>query len=161
MRRNNFVQILSFIFRIVLGIVFLYAAIGKIDNPAAFYKEIVNYNLFPNLLSQVFAIIIPWIELAIGIFLIFGIRIRSTSFICFVLLTTFTLLVISAWARGLNINCGCFSHHIEYVGLKKVLENVFLILASVFVFFFPDKFLSLDNAIVSGTILNNQSENYQ
>lgn len=159
MRRTYFVLILSFLFRVAVGVVFLYAAIGKIDNPNAFFKEISNYNLFPTFLSQVFAIIIPWFELILGIFLIFGVRLRTTSFISCILLTAFTLLVISAWARGLNINCGCFSHHIEYVGLKKVIENLLLIGASLFTFFFPERVISLENFILSGSFFKNQSEN--
>jgi len=127
-----------------LGIVFLYAAIGKIDNPETFAKEISNYRLIPDVISRASAIILPWIELAIGFLLVFGIRTRTVSFISFVLLFLFTFMVGSAWARGLNIDCGCFSHRVEYVGIKKIIENLLLMAMSISIFYFPGKFLSLE-----------------
>jgi putative oxidoreductase len=144
MRRNYFIEIISVIFRITLGIIFLYAAVGKIDNPEAFFKEISNYRLFPDFISQISAIILPWIELTIGLLLILGIRVKTTSAISFILLVVFTLMVISAWARGLNINCGCFSHRIEYVGLRKVIENLLMMGFSIFLFYVPASVLSLE-----------------
>ncbi|MEJ5286401.1 MAG: hypothetical protein CH6_2773 [Candidatus Kapaibacterium sp.] len=158
MRRYKYIQIFSFIFRIVLGVVFIYAAIGKIDNPSNFFKEISNYQLFPAFLSQVVAIVLPWIELLIGVFLIFGLRIRANSFISLVLLVVFTLLVISAWARGLNINCGCFSHTVEYVGLKKVIDNLLMIVGSLIVFLFPDELFSIERLIYNQSSSKTESE---
>lgn len=158
MRRNKLVEIISLLIRIFLGFVFLYAAIGKIYDPNAFFKEIANYRIFPNLLSQIFAIFLPWVELIIGIFLIFGIRLRSTSFFSSVLLLTFTILVISAWVRGLNINCGCFSHHIEYVGLGKVMQNFVLILLSVFIFIYPKSLFSIEEIFSKNFLSTKESE---
>ncbi len=144
MRRKNFIEIISFFLRICLGFVFIFAAVGKINNPDVFYKEISNYRIFPDFISQIIAIVLPWIEVFIGLLLVLGLRVKTTSFISTILIFFFTIMVASAWIRGLNINCGCFSGHIEYVGLKKILENVLLILFGIFLFYFPNSFLSLE-----------------
>ncbi|MCX7908519.1 MAG: DoxX family membrane protein [Ignavibacteria bacterium] len=153
MRRTSLVEIITVIFRLLLGLVFIYASIGKIADPTSFFKEISNYRLFPDFLSQIFAIFIPWLELIVGIFLIFGLRLRTTSFVSLVLLVSFTLLVLSAWARGLNINCGCFSHHIEYVGLRKILENLGLIIINLLTFLFPKNFYSIETLSIKDQII--------
>ncbi|MGB9770798.1 MAG: MauE/DoxX family redox-associated membrane protein [Candidatus Kapaibacteriota bacterium] len=158
MRRTKYFLIFCLLFRILLGIVFIYAAIGKIYEPNSFFKEIVNYRIFPDILAQIFAITIPWIELVVGLFLIFGVRLRTTSFISILLLSVFTILVLSAWARGLNINCGCFAHHIEYVDYKKVLENLLLIACGVFIFLFPEGFLSIDISTGNKVLQSKESE---
>jgi len=155
MRRKILLEIISFILRIVLGVVFIYAAIGKIEDPTSFSKEIANYRLFPMPIANIFAIFIPWVELIIGTFLVFGLKIRTITLWAVVLLVSFTLLVSYAWAIGLNINCGCFSHHIEYVGLKKVLENLLLIISGVYLFFYPGTTFQIE--MIPGKI-NKQSE---
>ncbi len=157
MRRNKIYEIIGFFLRILIGILFLYAAIGKIDDPNAFLKEINNYRLFPELFSQIIAIFLPWFELAVGIFLVFGIRQRTTSFISLILFFSFTLIIISAWARGLNINCGCFSQSIEYVGFKKVLENIIATLISLFLFVFPKSTLSIETVLRKNLLSENDN----
>lgn len=148
MRRRTHREIINFLSRIFLGVVFLYASIGKIYEPNIFLKEIKNYRVFPEILAQIFAITIPWYELILAFFLIFGIRLRTTSLLLFILLFSFTVLVISAWARGLNINCGCFSHYVEYVGLRKVIENLIMMLLSLFIFLFPRSVFSIEGQIL-------------
>ncbi len=149
MRRINYREIINFLMRIILGVVFLYASIGKVYEPNLFLKEISNYKVFPEILAQIIAITIPWYELILALFLIFGIRLRTSSLLVFILLFSFTVLVISAWVRGLNINCGCFSHYIEYVGLRKVVENVILMIFSLYIFLFPKSFLNIEEQILN------------
>lgn len=145
MNRENIKQILSFLFRSIVGFVFLYAGVGKIVEPNSFAKEILNYKLIGEELSRIIAIFLPWLEVIIGIFLIFGIRLKTTSFISSVLLIGFTLGVLSAMLRGLNINCGCFAYHIEYVGWKKILENSLFIIMSIYVYIFPRSSFSIEH----------------
>jgi len=52
------------------------------------------------------------------------------------MLSAFTVLVLSALWRGLDISCGCFSQDptAEWIGWKKVGENLLLTFISVLVF---------------------------
>lgn len=138
-------SIINLIVRIFLGVFFLSAALGKAAEPALFAKEIANYAIIPDPFINLVALIIPWIELIVSIFLIFGIRLKSSSAITSILLVIFIIAVGSAMARGLDINCGCFSQKIQYVGWPKILENTGLLILSIYLFFFPVKKLTIEN----------------
>ncbi len=138
-------RLVGLICRIVLGFVFIYAGIGKIVEPNIFAKEIMNYRLLPEIIVKATAIILPWLELFIGFLLLFGVKTKTASILSFGLLIIFTFGVLSAIIRGLNINCGCFSQHIEYVGWKKVVENLALILTSIYLAISPISYFSFDN----------------
>lgn len=140
---------LNLIARMLVAWVFIYAAIGKITDPQTFAKEISNYALMPLFSINIIALILPWLELFTGVLLASGVRIRTNAIISGGLLLVFVILVLSAMVRGLNINCGCFSHKIVYVGWKKVLENSGLIILCVYLFFLPVKKFSLERFLVN------------
>ena len=140
---NN--SIISLIARLVLGWFFIYAAIGKIAEPTTFAKEIANYAIMPQFFLNIIALTMPWIELVTGIFLIVGIRLKANAAIIGLMLVVFIVAVFSAMARGLDINCGCFSHKIVYVGWGKIAENTGLLLLSLYIFVYPLKKFSMEN----------------
>jgi uncharacterized membrane protein YphA (DoxX/SURF4 family) len=150
-------RLVGLVCRIVLGFVFIYAGIGKIVEPNVFAKEIMNYRLLPEIIAKTIAIILPWLELSIGFLLLFGVKTRTASILSSGLLIIFTMGVLSAMIRGLNINCGCFSQHIEYVGWKKVAENLALILTSIYLAISPTSYFSFDNRIAIGNAEHHQS----
>jgi uncharacterized membrane protein YphA (DoxX/SURF4 family) len=95
--------------RIMLGIVFIYASYDKILHPAAFAKIIYNYQILPDELINLSAILLPWLELAIGSLLIIGIWLPGSVFVGNILLIIFFCAIMYNKARGLDISCGCFS----------------------------------------------------
>jgi putative oxidoreductase len=101
--------LLSAIFRWILGLVFIYAGIHKITDPAAFSEAIYNYKLFPEILINPLAVWLPWLELLAGLSLIAGIWIKGGALILSVLSLAFAVAVGTALFRGLDISCGCFS----------------------------------------------------
>jgi len=130
MLKNN--PYIALIARVLVGSVFVVVAVTKIMDPKLFANEIGNYDLLPNYLLNIPAIILPWIELVVGFMLLMGIKLKTNSFIAGSLLVVFTIGVITAWSRGLDINCGCFSAiKEEKVGLSKVLQNSGLIILTV------------------------------
>jgi uncharacterized membrane protein YphA (DoxX/SURF4 family) len=95
--------------RIILGMVFVYASYDKILHPAAFAKLIYNYQILPDELVNLSAIFLPWLELTIGSLLITGVWLPGSVFISNILLIIFFCALMYNKARGLDINCGCFS----------------------------------------------------
>ncbi|MCF6248806.1 MAG: DoxX family protein [Desulfobacula sp.] len=95
--------------RIILGAVLIYASIDKIVNPEAFGKIIYTYQLLPGKMINIIAIILPWLELIVGMFLIFQLWVPGTVLLTNALFMVFIGAIISALLRGLNIDCGCFS----------------------------------------------------
>jgi uncharacterized membrane protein YphA (DoxX/SURF4 family) len=82
--------------RVVLGAIFLFAAYTKLyfnggwhlgDYHFFFGMAINSYNLLPVWAVELLARVLPWFELALGIFLIIGIGLRSSGLLASALLT--------------------------------------------------------------------------
>src|ERR1043165_8259056 len=99
---------LVFVVRFFLGIVFIVASIDIITAPDAFAASIVGYQLVPYPIINIFALVIPWVELFCGIFLIAGVHVRGSSVLVSALLGVFAVAIVTALLRGLKIDCGCF-----------------------------------------------------
>jgi len=143
---NNFLsnKYLLFLFRIILGFVFIYAGILKISDPAGFSEVINNYKLLPLLFVNFFAITLPWIEVVAGLFLLFGISVKENSFIISIMLVVFILAIVISLGRGLNIECGCFGTSSgTKVGIIKLVENIVLLTFSLLLTKFNSVFLSI------------------
>lgn len=104
---------LVFAARVFLGAVFLYASFDKILHPAAFADVIVNYQILPDMLTNLAAVILPWLEFFIGLALVFGIWMPGAVCLSNLLLIVFIGALAFNLARGLNIHCGCFESTIE------------------------------------------------
>ena len=124
--------------RFILGLVFLYASIGKILDPKAFAENLIAYRIFdsPQMLKYV-AVTLPWIEWFCGILLVLGVFVRSVSTLTTVLLFAFLAGMISALVRGLEIHCGCFGSPHETIGAFSLLRDGFFFLVSLVVFLSP------------------------
>ena len=92
-----------------LGVTFLYASYHKILEPSHFAKIIYGYYLFPDYSINMIAILLPFLELYSGMFLVFGIYPRSSTFIVNSMLVVFIIAVSINLIRGQKFDCGCFS----------------------------------------------------
>jgi uncharacterized membrane protein YphA (DoxX/SURF4 family) len=95
--------------RVFLGVVFVYASAEKIINPEQFAYAISNYKLLPAELVSFIALVLPWLEATIGIFLIVGIFEWVSLSLYNILMVIFLAAIAISLARGLNISCGCFT----------------------------------------------------
>ena len=115
--------------RVTIGLVFVVAALGKIGDLAWFAQQLHNYRIAPVWSENVFAAVMPWIELMAGLALVLGIRARAGAAITLALMIFFTIAVAAAWARGLDFRCGCFGKiGAATIGAQKFAENVGLTL---------------------------------
>jgi putative oxidoreductase len=113
-----------FVFRIVLGGLFVYAGIVKVLAPLDFAQNIRNYDLVGQSLSFIAAIVLPWLEILAGAFLIAGIWQRSAALVISGLLAFFIALTIVTMIRGLDVDCGCFGAIDRKAGLSVILEDL-------------------------------------
>jgi uncharacterized membrane protein YphA (DoxX/SURF4 family) len=95
--------------RLLLGVTFVYASYHKILDPAAFAKIVYGYDLFPHETINIIAVIIPFIELIVGIALITGIYSRSAALLIIAMLLAFIIVISINVIRGHEFDCGCFS----------------------------------------------------
>jgi putative oxidoreductase len=98
---------LSFCVRLVLGGLFLYAGLSKIGQPYHFAAAIQAYQLLPQFLVGLTAVLIPWIETVSAIALLLGRKPRSALITFMILLAIFIVIIGFTMFRGLDIDCGC------------------------------------------------------
>jgi uncharacterized membrane protein YphA (DoxX/SURF4 family) len=139
----KFKNILLNLVRIALGVIFIYAAIPKILRPDEFADAINNYRILPYFLVNLMAICLPYVELLIGIFLIFGFRIKAVSFGALTLMVIFIIAVFSAWIRGIDINCGCFGTGKEIISYKEIIRDIIFLLMAFLTFLKTPKWHTL------------------
>ncbi|MDQ7832138.1 MAG: MauE/DoxX family redox-associated membrane protein [Desulfovibrionaceae bacterium] len=95
--------------RVVVAGIFLYASYDKILHPADFAAIIKDYRILPDILVNPAAIILPWLELILGVLLVTGKWLEGALFLVNVLMLVFwTALIVNA-VRGIDVGCGCFS----------------------------------------------------
>tara|TARA_Y100001934_G_C12242879_1_gene721219 strand:+ start:84 stop:533 length:450 start_codon:yes stop_codon:yes gene_type:complete len=140
---NKIHPILIFIMRLLVGLVFIIASYDKIIDPAQFARDISNYHIIPFGLENLIAIILPWIELFLGLGIVIGIFIDGSSFLSGTLLVLFILLIFQAMLRGFNIECGCGLKEGEMVGWSKIIENIILLGASYIIFFAKNRLIEI------------------
>ncbi len=124
--------------RIVLGVVFIVASIDKIAAPDAFAGSIQAYRILPMATINTAALILAWLELLCGIFLLSGFMVKPSALIVSALLAVFLAAMLLAMARGLAIDCGCFGkEHATPLGWMKIAEDTGLLLLGILLWYFP------------------------
>jgi uncharacterized membrane protein YphA (DoxX/SURF4 family) len=120
--------------RLLLGLVFVYASYDKILHPQAFALAVFNYQLLPETTINLIALILPWLELLLGLCLLFGIWLPGATIMGTGLLTVFLGALVYNQIRGLNIHCGCFSTEIQEgpAGLATVLRDLGFLAVSLY-----------------------------
>jgi len=133
---NNWAEL---VLRWVIGIIFVYASIHKIADPAAFAKIIYGYYLFPDLSINLIAIILPFMEFYSGIFLLLGIYPRSATAIIIGLLFGFITAISINLLRGHEFDCGCFSFNgsdSKVASIQLLVRDIFYFVFSLYIIFF-------------------------
>ena len=102
----NWIELLA---RMALGTVFLVAGILKILDPGSLLAATDTYQIIPCRWSYWLALYLPWVEVLAGLGILLRKAYPGSLFLITALLVVFLMALIQAWARGLNIICGCFS----------------------------------------------------
>jgi uncharacterized membrane protein YphA (DoxX/SURF4 family) len=125
--------------RLILGGIFIYASIDKIAYPAAFAQAVYNYQILPDILVNLTAIVLPWLELVLGVFLVFGFLREGSASLSTLLLIVFLGAMVFNLARGLDINCGCFSSSTDGKGdapmVWYVIRDGLFLVPALYLFF--------------------------
>ncbi len=128
--------------RFILGAVFIYASLDKIADPVAFSTNIDNYHISPIAINNLVAIILPWVELIIGLSLITGVFLDGASILTIGLLVFFIFIITQAYMRGISLDCGCFKTVIDpRLGdlkqemLWRIFEDIIFLGLAIIVYF--------------------------
>ena len=86
----------------------LVAGALKVTDPYSSATSVRAYQILPVDLANLLGFILPFAEVAIGIFLIVGIWVRLNAIAGGALMIMFIIAIGQAWARGISLDCGCF-----------------------------------------------------
>lgn len=117
--------------RLVLAGLFLLAAWGKISEPQDFATVIRNFKMLPRPLTNLPAIVMPWLEALAALGLLTGIWRRAGLWWITLMLGFFTLSFFWVLSQGITVDCGCFGKLgaalAGDVGLKSIVRNTILL----------------------------------
>jgi uncharacterized membrane protein YphA (DoxX/SURF4 family) len=99
---------LAVVARLLTGGVWLWAGVAKLADPYAAALAVRAYQLLPTGLADAVGHLLPTLELVVGAALVLGVLPRGAAVVSAVLFVAFIVGISTAWARGLQIDCGCF-----------------------------------------------------
>ena len=118
--------------RLALAVLFIAASYYKIQAPGAFAHQIYNYKILPVWAINPAAIVLPWLQLFVGVALLFNGFVKGASLWALIMVVLFQAAVASALVRDLNIACGCFkSGGSPATWWTFARDSVFLLLAAL------------------------------
>jgi uncharacterized membrane protein YphA (DoxX/SURF4 family) len=141
--------------RLVLGGVWIAAGATKVTDLDASVRAVRAYRLLPETAAQVVGAGLPLVEILLGILLIVGVGVRASAVVSAVLMAAFVAGIVSAWARGLRIDCGCFGSGGELAAGEsptygvELLRDGGLLLLSLLVAARPPGRLALDGLLAA------------
>jgi uncharacterized membrane protein YphA (DoxX/SURF4 family) len=142
--RTTFRRIFLLVGRLALGAMFLFAAYAKLKPQAAmpwsvgsvrtslsmFAMQVDSYQMLSPGAVSLAAHSLPFVELAVGLWLLTGLWLRFSTSITTLLLAGFFALMVRTYSLGLEINCGCFGPG-EQLGKKSLLRDGSLLAFSI------------------------------
>ncbi len=130
-------KLAGIVFRLMLAVTFMAAAVPKILDPAGFALDISHYDFFPRSVVNIIAITVPWVEGVIALSLILTVFDRGGVALVNIMMAAFLVLLGQAWFRGLDIDCGCFGHTGATEAVSKVfVRDLFMISWSILLFLY-------------------------
>lgn len=132
---------------ILIGLVFLLAALSKLGDLGEFQRALAAYNFIPFWLQGLTVLLIPGLELSVGLYLLMGIDQRAASFIGSILMLLFVGLAIYRTFFAIPGGCHCFKiqlpQWLELNGSWIILRNLLLLSCSLLSFFWarPTRYL--------------------
>lgn len=143
----------ALLLRLGLAAVWLASGLHTITDLSASVRAVAAYELFPYGVSVVIGTAQPILETLLGVALLVGVAVRLVAAISVVLQIVFIAGIISVWARGLRIDCGCFSQGGQ-LGTGQsttygwdILRDVGFVVLALLVFLWPRSRFSVDGVL--------------
>jgi uncharacterized membrane protein YphA (DoxX/SURF4 family) len=137
--------------RLTLGGVLFVAGYLKVDKLEVSQMAVRSYELLPIPIANFLGQTLPFFEVVIGLLLILGAATRAVAALGGFTMFIFIIAIGQAWARGLNIDCGCFGGggtvapgETRY--LQEILRDAGLVAMALFLLRYPVSKFSVDKA---------------
>ena len=102
-------DIISAFARFYMAYVWIKAGASKLTDQLAVSQSIKAYEIFTPEWSHYLSYLIGPLEICGGLLLLLGLFLRPSAWVGQIVLVLFMIGIAQAWARGLGIDCGCFS----------------------------------------------------
>lgn len=133
--RNKLLYVFILVLRTVLGAIFVYAGYVKLRDPwQLFAAGIASYEILPMWAVRITAQTLPWFEVLIGLLLMVGRWLRTSTVATSFLLLVFFSSMVRAFAQGKEINCGCFGPN-ELISVWTLLRDGSMLAGALFLTF--------------------------
>lgn len=96
------------VLRVAVGITLIVAGALKIGHAPALASAIAGFRLLPADLTAFLALVLPYVEILLGLYLTVGLFTRTVAWICVAQFVAYAAAIASAVLRGIPANCGCF-----------------------------------------------------
>jgi len=131
---------LALALRLYIGGLFIYASMYKINYPAEFAETVASYQMVPYWAVNIFAVVLPWVELISGLLLIAGIRSRSAAVVIGLMMIMFTTATFISLIRDAAITCGCFSAVGENISWRTLVRDIIWVIMTIHILLFDRAF---------------------
>jgi len=142
---------LTTILRIAMGLLYIYSGFFKALDLEEFGRVITLYDISPEILVPYGAVLFPFLELIIGLLLLFGFKIKASSFLSIILMIFWIILISISIYRGKSFDCGCFELNrfgiTEEIGFTVVFRDIVFLLILLAIFYARKHILSVDKLI--------------
>lgn len=138
--------------RLIVGILDLWAGLAKYPDPAGNVRHVRNFRILPEAVVPTVGHALPTTEIVIGAALVLGLLTRAFAVIGALFFVAFIIGIASAWARGLEINCGCFGNGGVPANPQRqyaidIARDVGLLICCLWLVVWPRTRLALDNLL--------------
>lgn len=135
--------------RLILGGVLLAAGLLKYQHLDKSQMAVRAYELLPIAIANFIGIVLPFLEIGMGILLMLGAGTRMMGIAGAALMFIFVIGISQAWARGLSIDCGCFGGGGKVAPgtanyLPELLRDAGLAALGIYLFLLPQSKFALD-----------------
>lgn len=142
--------------RLVTGGVWIVAGAIKLPDPAQSVAAVRAYELLPSSMVSTVGQLLPVIEIVVGVCLVVGVLTRGAAVVSALLFVAFIIGIASVWARGIDIDCGCFGGGGADPDAAsnypwEIARDAALLAASLFVAWLPSTRLALDSVLFRRT----------
>ena len=142
---------LGLISRLVLGGVLFIAGYLKVGTPDKSQMAVRAYEVLPISLANLIGLLLPYVEIGIGLLLILGVYTRISAALGGAIMVIFIVAIAQAWARGLTIDCGCFGGGGQVAAsetkyLSEIIRDTALVLLALYLIRYPNTKFSIDKS---------------
>jgi uncharacterized membrane protein YphA (DoxX/SURF4 family) len=142
------IELLVLLLRVALGLVFVVAGGLKIGHFDVFASQIAGFQILPRPFVAPLALLMPFIEVLVGGYLIVGLFTRATAGVAALLLAVFDGAIASAVVRGISTSCGCFGPSDQTTtSWAEVARDAALVAVALFIAWRAPGALALDRRI--------------